>query len=67
MVSQAVHLICVSVKRSVWERLSLVHLKGRGRNLGYRTPLDMKLFRSVIDLTPFPGFISRFKGTNHTM
>ncbi len=47
----------------VWVRLSLVHFKGRSRKSSFRTYLDMKLFRSMTDLTPIPGSGQPFQGT----
>ncbi len=46
----------------VWVRLSLVHFKGRSRKSSFRTYLDMKLFRSMTDLTPIPGSCQPFQG-----
>ncbi len=46
----------------VWVWLSLVHFKGRGRKFDFRTYLDMKLFKSVPDLTPLPGSCQPFQG-----
>ncbi|SRR6266702_1393689 len=46
----------------VWVRLSLVHFKGRSRKSSFRTYLDMKLFRSMTDLTPIPGSCQPFRG-----